>query len=74
MKTYHQIEEQLKLNNTATDELHMGEFAYYTYAPKVGDKYTTPSGTRVVTIESEYYHSANLCILRFRMVWGEYIC
>lgn len=68
MKTYYQIEEQLKSNNTVTNELSMDEFAYYTYAPKVGDKYITPNGTQVVAIESKYYHSANLCILRFRRV------
>lgn len=61
------IQEQLLSNGTATTEMTMDQLAYNVFAPKQGYEYTTEDGFKVVVVESSYYHSSELCIIRFKV-------
>lgn len=61
------IKEQLLSNGTATTEMTMDQLAYDIFAPKQGYEYTTENGLTVVVVESTYYHSSELCIVRFKL-------
>lgn len=61
------IKEQLLSNGTATTEMTMDQLAYDIFAPKQGYEYTTENGLIVVVVESTYYPSSELCIVRFKL-------
>lgn len=61
------IKEQLLSNGTATTEMTMNRLAYNIFTPKQGYEYTTENGITVVVVESTYYPSSELCIVRFKL-------
>lgn len=61
------IQEQLLSNGIATTEMTMDQLAYNVFAPKQGYEYTTEDGFKVVVVESSYYPSSELCIIRFKL-------
>lgn len=61
------IKDQLLSNGTATTEMTMNRLAYNIFAPKQGYEYTTENGITVVVVESTYYPSSELCIVRFKL-------
>lgn len=60
------IENQLLSNYIVTTNMSMDQFSYNLFAPKINDEYIAANGLKVVVVESSYYPTSELCVIRFK--------